>query len=143
MYCSPHTLNAHNFKPCICPPTHKFDPQRVLVQHFYTLILSTYFSPHILNTHNSTLIFVLIHIYFTGWRGAIGCLIFLGHFLQKSPIISGSFAKNDLQLRAFYESSPPCTLQELCGIFYKDALSCRSFVAKEPLIIGLFCGNDR
>ena len=31
-----------------------------------------------------------------------------GHFLQKSPVISGSFAKSDLQLKACYEFSPPC-----------------------------------
>jgi len=46
----------------------------------------------------------------TGWFRFIGCLISIGHFSQKSPLIRGSFAENDQQLEASYESSPPSRL---------------------------------
>jgi len=34
----------------------------------------------------------------TEWWRPMGCLIFIGHFPQKSPMMSGSFAQRDLQL---------------------------------------------
>jgi len=38
----------------------------------------------------------------------MGCLIFLGHFPQKNPIISGSFAERDLQFEISSAYSPLC-----------------------------------
>jgi len=43
----------------------------------------------------------------TEWRRVVGYLIIIGHFSQKSPIISGSFAGNDMRHWASYESLPP------------------------------------
>ena len=32
------------------------------------------------------------------WRGCVGCLVFIRHFPQNSPVLRGSFAERDLQL---------------------------------------------
>ena len=43
----------------------------------------------------------------TEWQRLMGCLIFTGHFTQKSATISGSFAERVLQ-QASYAIWPPC-----------------------------------
>ena len=59
---------------------------------------------------------------YTGWRRPIGCLISGAHFSQKSPIISGSFAKRDLFLKASYASSLPCTYSSSWALWIDSLL---------------------
>jgi len=42
-------------------------------------------------------------------RRACDAITFMGQSPQRSPIISGSFAQRDQQLKTSYESLPPCT----------------------------------
>jgi len=57
----------------------------------------------------------------TGWPRCVERLNLLGHFPQKSPVISGSFAGQDLRLTASYASLPPCRLPIWLGLFSKSA----------------------
>jgi len=61
----------------------------------------------------------------TGWPRSIVFLICIGHFTQKSPMMSGSFAERDLQLKASYTFWPPCSKSERMQCKKQKRVECK------------------
>ena len=81
-----------------------------------------------MNVHSLIFVWMYIHISCGGrvWRRVIGCLVFIGHFPQKSPTIRGR------------------SIGDLVKYTMMISSSCRDFIKSPillPLIIGLFCGK--
>ena len=70
-------------------------------------------------------------------RGRVGCLIFVGHFSQKSHIISGSFAERDLQLKfTMY------TTDYRVASILEAPENYRSLLQNSPINETIFCKRD-
>ena len=67
-------------------------------------------------------------------------LIIIHHFLQKSPMIGGSFAERDLQLKASFLCSPPCT-QDVKSELYAHRTPARQSIQKQKKMVEISLGH--
>jgi len=104
-----------------CAPAHK------LHQHTHTSFINT------CTTASSTLCAVCVYLF-----RASGCVHVYHTWLCTSEM---GVSSNWVCLA--YKLPQPTLLNPVqSGKDPQDTSSCRSFFAKEPLIVGLFCGND-
>ena len=74
----------------------------------------------------------------TRWRRPIEYFIFIGYFLQKSPVSCGSFSERDLQLNASCASLPPCIRCMPCKVILRSTtleVGCSGSTRHSPVII--------
>ena len=96
-----------------------------------------------------------IRLRVTGWRRVIGCLTFIGRFPQKCPIISGSFAGNNVQpkgilwvfaiLYQYITRRNSSSYHHITKLRFRDAMTCWHGVATISRLlkmIGLFCKRN-
>jgi len=98
---------------------------------------------------NTVLLLWCLQNVYTGWRKCIGCLVLIGHFPQKRPIIIGVFVESDVQLKVSDASTAACSSKRpreldhwLRSEIEEMTLQIQQAVARKGNKIRCFCCGD-